>query len=273
MPLGWINAADYSFNSFLLMERFQIRIMFEHKDAAWKRCMGIALHANPAVRWYFEHLCPECVHTIAEITEIAASASTGDVRRAEVTVLASVEDFVTYTTPEVMATRCNFIYGWDPARLFQMADFTGKTVLDVGSGSGRLAFAAAERAEWVYASEPVTTLREYMRGKIAREGISNVRVLDGMADALPFPDDTFDIVMSGHVVGDDYDGEIAELARVCKHGGWLLNCRGDEAKSHKPSEELIARGWEEMHYVGSFGGDVCRYRWRVVKEGGSHTGL
>ncbi|MCL2057824.1 MAG: hypothetical protein FWH01_02035 [Oscillospiraceae bacterium] len=27
MGLGWINPEDYSFNSFLLMERFQIRLM------------------------------------------------------------------------------------------------------------------------------------------------------------------------------------------------------------------------------------------------------
>jgi hypothetical protein len=29
MGLGWINPEDYSFNSFLLMERFQIRMMME----------------------------------------------------------------------------------------------------------------------------------------------------------------------------------------------------------------------------------------------------
>ena len=39
-----------------------------------------------------------------------------------------------------------------------------------------------------------------MRVKIARDGISNVRVVDGTSLALPYPDDTFDIVMSGHVV-------------------------------------------------------------------------
>ena len=53
-------------------------------------------------------------------------------------------------------------------------------MLDVGAGSGRLTFAAAEKAAWVYASEPVGTLREFMRDKIAREGIKNVRVLDGL---------------------------------------------------------------------------------------------
>ncbi|MDR0287781.1 MAG: class I SAM-dependent methyltransferase [Clostridiales bacterium] len=57
-------------------------------------------------------------------------------------------------------------------------------------------------------------------------GIKNVRVLDGLVTELPFPDNTFDIVMSGHVVGDDWDNEIAEIIRVCKPGGWLVDCRG-----------------------------------------------
>ena len=29
MSLGWINPEDFSFNSFLLMDRFQIRMMFD----------------------------------------------------------------------------------------------------------------------------------------------------------------------------------------------------------------------------------------------------
>ena len=29
MSLGWINTSDYSFNSILLLERFQIRIMLQ----------------------------------------------------------------------------------------------------------------------------------------------------------------------------------------------------------------------------------------------------
>lgn len=34
------------------------------------------------------------------------------IRAAEVAVLGAYEDFVIYTTPEVMAEKCDFIYGW-----------------------------------------------------------------------------------------------------------------------------------------------------------------
>lgn len=268
LSLGWIDARDFSFNSFLLMERFQIRGLFiwYAKNEDWRRHMGIALKAHPSVQWYFENRCPECVGTMRAILGESPSATDdGRIREAEIFALACAEDFVVYTHPEIMDKVCDFIYAWDPSRLFEMADFNGKTVLDVGSGSGRLAFAAAGKAKEVYASEPVGTLREFIRDKASRENIRNLRVLDGFIDSLPYPDRTFDIVMSGHVVGDDYDSELAEIARVCKTGGWLLDCPGDQCRSLKPNSELIRRGWEPMHYVGSVGGDVYRYRKQVIK--------
>lgn len=211
LNLNWINPGEYSFQTFLLLERFQIRLMMEwggwHSDKdEWRRCMGIALRANPAVRWYLEHRCPECAPLVSALASGAPAAGPEEVRNAEAYALMCVEDFTVYTTPAVMAERCDFIRGWDKTRLFGLAELAGKTVLDVGAGSGRLTFAAAEKAAFVYASEPVGTLREFMRDKIAEEGIRNVRVLDGFADSLPFPDDTFDVVMSGHVVGETMTG-------------------------------------------------------------------
>ena len=270
MALGWINLENYSFNSFLLLERFQIMRMFSpERDEKWRRSMGIALNANPAVKWYLAHRCPARAEAIAQIArEAPDNPSAHKVRKAELHVMECAEDFVTYTTPEVMDTQCAFIRDWDKERLFEMADFEGKVVLDVGSGSGRLAFAAAQRAKEVYASEPVGTLREFIREKAAREGIANIRVAEALVLDIPYPDDTFDIVMSGHVVGDDWDTEVAELTRVCKPGGWLLDCPGDETgrgKRHERAPQLAKRGWEEMHYVGNGGGDVWRYRKRVEK--------
>ncbi|MBR3503550.1 MAG: class I SAM-dependent methyltransferase [Clostridia bacterium] len=258
--LGWINEADYSFACVLMFERFQLDWMLGTEDPALRRALGVALKRHPDVAWYCAHKCPERAENVAALLADAPEADEAAGRAAEIEALGAFDDFVIYTTPEKMAANCPFIYGWDKARLFEMADFAGKTVLDVGSGSGRLAFAAAERAAWVYASEPVDTLREFLRSEIARRGLGNMRVCDGMAHALPFPDDTFDIVMSGHVVGDFPDEETAELARVAKKGGWLLDCPGDQPNDPGKNWALLDRGWEEMAYTGSFGYPVHRFR-------------
>ncbi len=264
MALDWINVNDYAFNCLLLMERFQLNYLCSWGQDIHDK-LGIALKQHPAVKWYIAHLLPDYAELLDKLAMDAPNVVPEELRRCECTVLAWMEDFVTYTTPEVMSTKCPFVYGWDKKRLFELADLEGKRVLDVGSGNGRLTFAAAEKAAEVYAVEPVETLRHFLREKCKADGIHNVRVTDGFVEALPYPDSTFDIVMSGHVVGDDLDRELAELERVCKTGGIILDIPGDQPWHAEVDPKLIGRGYEALPYEGSFGEPVVRYRKQVNK--------
>lgn len=262
--IGWINTENYSFDCMLRMERFQIRLMLENLHEETEPAMAAALKANPKVAWLFEHKCPEMASRVKALTGEAQDGLTPEqIRAVEIRVLDEFEDFVIYTTPEVMAEKCDFIYGWNKERLFELCSLEGKTVLDVGSGIGRLAFAAAEKAAFVVASEPVDALREFMRDEIARKGIRNMRVCDGFCHCLPFPDNSFDVAMSGHVVGDFFREEVDELTRITKPGGWLLDVPGDQHRETGRNEQLIEDGWEELAYTGAFGETTWRYRKQV----------
>ena len=264
--LGWIDTKKNSFDCMLRMERFQIRLMLENLNAETEAAMAAALKANPKTVWLFEQKCPEMKHRIRELIAMAPEAAgPDDVRAAEIRVMDEFEDFVIYTNPQAMAENCDFIYGWKKERLYEICDLEGKTVLDVGSGTGRLAFAAAEKAAFTVASEPVDTLREFMRDEIARKGIRNMRVCDGLCRCLPFPDNSFDVVMSGHVVGDFFREEVDELARITRPGGWLLDVPGDQHGKTGKNGQLLADGWTELAYTGVFGETTYRYRKQVLK--------
>ena len=102
-----------------------------------------------------------------------------------------------------------------------------------------------------------------MRDEIERKGIRNMRVCDGLCHCLPFPDSSFDVVMSGHVVGDFFREEVNELARITKPGGWLLDVPGDQHCKTGRNEQLLADDWEELAYIGTFGMTTYRYRKQV----------
>ncbi|MDF2926605.1 MAG: methyltransferase type 11 [Paenibacillaceae bacterium] len=272
MAYNWINPQDYTMDTLLLFDRWIIRYLmnennwYNHAGRDYKTDLAKALSRYPHVIAFCQRKAPECTNFISQLPSLLqAHVSAEEARLAEVSLLTAYETFIVYAYPEVM-DQVNYIRNWNPQSLYSLVDLTDKIVLDVGAGTGRLAFAAADRARRVYASEPCDSLREYMRDRIKSSRIQNMKVLDGMATELPYEDSTFDVVMSGHVVGDSYDQEIAELTRITKSGGWIVCCNGDdEFKRTAPNKELLDRGFESFSHESMEGGIIYDYRKRVVK--------
>lgn len=96
----------------------------------------------------------------------------------------------------------------------------GERVLDVASGSGNTALAAARRWAEVIASDFVPALLATAERRAASEGLPlTTQVAD--AQDLPFPDASFDVVLStfGAMFAPDQERTAAELLRVCRPGG------------------------------------------------------
>jgi len=98
----------------------------------------------------------------------------------------------------------------------------GSTVLDVACGSGNAALAAARRFCAVTGVDYVPALLERGRERAAAERLE-VEFIEGDAEALPFDDDTFDVVLStfGVMFAPDHARAAAELLRVCRSGGTI----------------------------------------------------
>jgi ubiquinone/menaquinone biosynthesis C-methylase UbiE len=96
----------------------------------------------------------------------------------------------------------------------------GSRVLDVAAGNGNATLAAARRWCDVTSTDYVAALLDSGRARAQAEGLS-VQFEQADAEALPYADATFDIVMStfGVMFTPDQTKAAAELARVCKPGG------------------------------------------------------
>ena len=96
----------------------------------------------------------------------------------------------------------------------------GERVLDVAAGSGNAALAAARRGAAVTATDFVPQLLEVAARRAHAEGL-DLDTQEADAQALPFADGAFDVVLStfGVMFAADQSRAAAELLRVCRPGG------------------------------------------------------
>ena len=108
-------------------------------------------------------------------------------------------------------------------QLVDTADLqAGWHVLDVATGSGNAAIAAARLGCQAIGVDYVPSLLARGRERVIAEGL-DVALLEGDAEALPFPDRSFDAVVSvfGAMFAPDHEQAASELVRVSKPGATI----------------------------------------------------
>jgi SAM-dependent methyltransferase len=242
MTLDWLDVTNLSFNNLLLLERVQLSWF-----PGWipEDALAIALQANPSVDWYLRHKCPEIVPWLEQIQasyKHLPSTSPEQIHQAEMRVMNTINDLLVYAIDPTIYDAQPFL-GWNSNELLQLTDFSRKVVIDVGSGTGKLALIAAETASVVYAVEPVGNLRQFIKQKSHSMSLTNIYPLDGLITDLPFPAGFADITMTGHVFGDNPDAEYTEMKRVTKTGGMLILCPGTSLTETIAHDFLVSKGF------------------------------
>src|SRR4051812_21470683 len=169
-------------------------------------------------------------------------------------------------------------------RLVEACDIApGLYVLDVGSGTGNAALPAAHRLAHVTASDLTLELLDAGRRRAEEAGVQ----LEGMeadAEALPFADAGFDVVMSsiGVMFAPHHQAAADELVRVCDIDGkigllsWtpegmigaLFRTMAPFAPPPPPGAQPAPLWGSEAHLRGLFGE---RVEWRSMTREGLHV--
>ncbi|MGY8665777.1 class I SAM-dependent methyltransferase [Bradyrhizobium sp. UFLA05-109] len=95
-------------------------------------------------------------------------------------------------------------------------------VLDIACGTGNVTIPLARRGATVTGLDMTPHLLEEARARAAREGL-RIRFDEGFAETLPYPDGSFDVVVSMFgIMFSPLPATVAsEIARVLRHGGRL----------------------------------------------------
>lgn len=105
--------------------------------------------------------------------------------------------------------------------LDQLAPTAGETAVDVGSGTGEDVVALHELGARAIGVEPSPGLRAEA---VRRAAGADVEYVDGHAEALPFEDESVDVLRSERVLQhvDDPAAVVKEMARVLRPGGRIV---------------------------------------------------
>lgn len=124
---------------------------------------------------------------------------------------------------------------------------TGRDLCDVACGAGHLALSFADQKPGrVVGVDPAPGMLEAFRA-LAAEHAAEVESVEAYAEELPFPDGSFDLVMSRLAPHHfrDIAGAVAEMARLLRPGGQLavIDLEGHD----DPEADALNHGIEILH--------------------------
>ena len=126
-----------------------------------------------------------------------------------------------------------------------LAPLPGERALDVATGGGHVALALARTGADVTAGDLTPEMLTAAAALLAEHGLSGAFVV-GDAGALPFPDESFDIVTCRIAAHHFPDAQVffSEVARVLKPGGRLGF--QDQALPPEPTSAVLVDAFERL---------------------------
>ncbi len=147
-----------------------------------------------------------------------------------------------------------------PNTLAVLGNVKGKTVLDVGCGTGVYAKALLKRGAVVYGID--ISEKEI---EIARKWCKNGNFVVGTASKLPYPDKSFDVVLMALMFThlDEMDKALEEVRRVLKPHGRLIVSEGNPFTG--ATVRIKGKPRTYRRFYNYFDEGVTHTRWKMDK--------
>lgn len=208
-------------NDIYLLERFQISIM---KNRLRPSDFATLLRRYPEIRKFLLVVMPSMEQYFLKILTESSPVTEEQQNVVIDRVLWTIADLILESKdPAEYDKRTD--YGWDINEIRSIVPIRG-VVLDAGARTGRIALNVAGDAELVYAVEPSSVLRRFIREKAVAQDLENVYPVDGFLHDLPFPANFADMLLSSHALGLLSTRELTEMDRVVKPGGAIIHLTG-----------------------------------------------
>jgi arsenite methyltransferase len=166
--------------------------------------------------------------------------------------------------PDNMVSVLDEVPLWSAPFGLKLLDFVkyrvNLTVADIGSGTGFPSLEIAMRlgeGSTVYAIEPWKEARTRILEKIISYRLTNIRILEEIAESMPLEDHTVDLITSNNGINNVQDMEkvFGECSRIIKPGGQFIqtfNLAGSMIEFYRVMESVLTdmkldREVEKMH--------------------------
>lgn len=238
----------------LFLESFQIKYL---PDRVPQKEFSILLRAYPVIQRFLISKQPQIENFInAILKENKPIIDKTVISESCDELVWEIADQIVYNKyPEIYDQKVSF--RWDINEIIDNHLLEGKVVADVGAGSGMLAFLLSKYAKMVYAIEPNTSFRNFIRDKAIKEDCRKIFSIDGFLDSIPLPDNSIDILMTSNAIGWNLEQELQEIERVVRSNGQVIHLmRAIGNEEEKPfHEKLISSDWkyECFNYQDSTG--------------------
>ena len=124
-------------------------------------------------------------------------------------------------------------------------------VVDVAAGTGLFGRALAPRVARVTAVDITPEMIEQGRQRAQQDGIANMVWQQGEAEALPFPDATFDLAITRYSIHHFVDpaAVLREMGRSCRPGGTVVavDMVSDEDPAVAARQDALERAIDPTH--------------------------